>query len=186
MRTMPLRNLYKVIGSEPSPYTNKVYAYMRYKNIPFSNVPGWFPNFVSQPVTVTYWHKFHGNKAWIKTVKATMQVYSELLPEKVGWPVVPVLVTPDDKWIQDSEDIIHHLEEQFPDKKSSKYILNILRFYTNYKITDMNSTKFYRASRTKTETCFSSSPALWRSTSSVSYYALPLEFPWKSWSMDLL
>ena len=49
-----------------------------------------------------------------------MQVYSELLPEKVGWPVVPVLVTPDDQWIQDSEDIIHHLEEKYPDKKSSK------------------------------------------------------------------
>ena len=43
LRTVPLRNIYKVIGSEPSPYTNKVYAYMRYKNIPFSNVPGWFP-----------------------------------------------------------------------------------------------------------------------------------------------
>lgn len=43
MRTISLRNAYKVIGSEPSPYTNKVYAYMRYKNIPFVNVPGWFP-----------------------------------------------------------------------------------------------------------------------------------------------
>ena len=54
-----------------------------------------------------------------------MQVYSELLPEKVGWPVVPVLVTPDDQWIQDSEDIIHHLEAKFPDKKSSKCIYNL-------------------------------------------------------------
>ena len=43
MRTISVRNAYKVIGSEPSPYTNKVYAYMRYKNIPFANVPGWFP-----------------------------------------------------------------------------------------------------------------------------------------------
>ena len=43
MRTISVRNVYKVIGSEPSPYTNKVYAYMRYKNIPFANVPGWFP-----------------------------------------------------------------------------------------------------------------------------------------------
>ena len=58
-----------------------------------------------------------------------MQVYSELMPEKVGWPVVPVLVTPEDQWIQDSEDIIQHLEEKFPDKKSSKYILS---FVTNF------------------------------------------------------
>ena len=52
-----------------------------------------------------------------ETIQGTMQVYSELLPEKVGWPVVPVLVTPDDQWIQDSEDITHHLEAKFPDKK---------------------------------------------------------------------
>ena len=60
-----------------------------------------------------------------ETNQGTMQVYSELLPEKVGWPVVPVLVTPDDQWIQDSEDIIHHLEAKFPDKKSSKCIYNL-------------------------------------------------------------
>ena len=52
---------YKVIGSEPSPYTNKVYSYLRYKNISFTNVP------------------------------ATFDIYNSLLTKKVGWPVVPVL-----------------------------------------------------------------------------------------------
>ena len=58
---------------------------MRYKNIPFVNVMG------------------------------TGEIYSELLVKKVGWPVVPVLVTPEDQWIQDSEDIIYHLEEKHPE-----------------------------------------------------------------------
>ena len=56
-----LRNGYKVLGSEPSPYTNKVYAYMKYKNIPYTNVP------------------------------ATFEVYNNLIAKKIGWPVVPVL-----------------------------------------------------------------------------------------------
>ena len=33
------RKAYKVIGAEPNPYTNKVYSYMRFKKIPFQNVP---------------------------------------------------------------------------------------------------------------------------------------------------
>ena len=49
MRT-GVRNIYKVVGSEPSPYTNKVYSYMRYKNIPFNNVPGWFNTLKSKVI----------------------------------------------------------------------------------------------------------------------------------------
>ena len=153
MRIISVRNAYKVIGSEPSPYTNKVYAYMRYKNIPFANVPGWFPieklSCIPSVQKYSSWYRCEdlsvegcsrasepmrsrslstnlNIRLSSETVKGTMQVYSELLPEKVGWPVVPVLVTPDDQWIQDSEDIIYHLEAKFPDKKSSKYIYSLV------------------------------------------------------------
>jgi len=109
-----------------------------------------------------------------------MQVYSELLPEKVGWPVVPVLVTPDDQWIQDSEDIIHHLEAAFPDKKSSKCIFSLVGNLKSRNQQEMNFEKFYPATRTETEASRGSSPTIRRSTSAIGYYALPLEFSRKS------
>ena len=96
---------YKVLGSEPSPYTNKVYSYMRYKGIPFENV------------------------------LATAQIYQNLIVKKVGWPVVPVLVTPEDEWIQDSEDIILHLEKKFPEHsiipqgKKQQLAAELLQYY---------------------------------------------------------
>ena len=96
---------YKVLGSEPSPYTNKVYSYMRYKGIPFENVI------------------------------ATAEIYQNLIVKKVGWPVVPVLVTPENEWIQDSEDIILHLENKFPEHsiiprgKKQQLAVELLQYY---------------------------------------------------------
>ena len=96
---------YKVLGSEPSPYTNKVYSYMRYKGISFENV------------------------------LATAEIYQNLIVKKVGWPVIPVLVTPENEWIQDSEDIILHLEKKFPEHsiiprgKKQQLAVELLQYY---------------------------------------------------------
>jgi len=50
-----------------------------------------------------------------ETVMATGKIYSEIILPKVGWGVVPVLMTPDGHLIQDSEDIIMALESKFPE-----------------------------------------------------------------------
>lgn len=78
-------NSYKVIGLEPSPYTNKVTSYLQYKNIEY------------------------------ESVMATMSIYAQVIMPKVGWPIIPVLATPDNEYIQDSEDIILSLEKTFPE-----------------------------------------------------------------------
>ena len=44
-----------------------------------------------------------------------MSIYAQIVVPKVGWPIIPVLVTPDNKYIQDSEDIILHLEQKNPE-----------------------------------------------------------------------
>ena len=76
---------YQLLGADASYYTGKARAYLRFKQIPFEEV------------------------------LATQTVYkTEILP-RVGWPVIPVLITPDDTTIQDTSLIIEALEEQHPD-----------------------------------------------------------------------
>ncbi|XP_002739004.1 uncharacterized protein LOC100375835 [Saccoglossus kowalevskii] len=72
------------IGAELSPYTAKVRAYLRYKKIPF------------------------------EPVQCTLEVMQKVVKPGIGWSVVPVVVTPDNKFIQDSTDIINNLEKQHP------------------------------------------------------------------------
>ncbi len=71
---------YTFYAAPLSLYSGKVRGYLRWKNVPF------------------------------KEVLATRDVYaSELLP-RIGWPVIPVLVTPDDTTVQDTTDIIDYVE----------------------------------------------------------------------------
>ncbi|XP_033123787.1 uncharacterized protein LOC117122331 [Anneissia japonica] len=74
----------KLIGSELSPYTGKVRAYLRYKRIPFD------------------------------PVQSSLEINEEILTPAVGWRVIPVIVTPEQKYVQDSTEIIHYLEKLHP------------------------------------------------------------------------
>jgi len=80
-----MANVYLLYGGEISYYTGKVRAYMRYKDIPFEECA------------------------------ATRDVYRTVILPRVGWPVIPVVVTPEDETLQDSSDIIDALEQRFPD-----------------------------------------------------------------------
>ena len=75
---------YILYGGDISYYTGKVRAYLRYKGIPFEERA------------------------------ATRQVYKEVILPRVGWPVIPVVITPDDGTLQDTSDIIDALELRFP------------------------------------------------------------------------
>lgn len=76
---------YELYGAEVSYFTGKVRAYLRYKRIPF-----------------------------IEYV-ATADVYRNVIMPRVGWPVIPVMVTPEGETLQDSSDIIDALEIRFPE-----------------------------------------------------------------------
>ena len=76
---------YRLYGGEISYYSGKVRAYLRYKGTPFEEY------------------------------RATRDIYKEIILPRVGWPVIPVVVTPDDQTLQDSTDIIDALELRFPE-----------------------------------------------------------------------
>lgn len=71
-------------GAEISYFTGKVRAYFRWKEIPF------------------------------REEAATREVYQNVILPRVGWPVVPVVVTPEDETLQDTTDIIDHFEARAP------------------------------------------------------------------------
>jgi glutathione S-transferase len=75
---------YTLYGSEVSYFSGKVRAYLRYKRIPFAEVLN------------------------------TPDVYRQIILPRVGWPVIPVVVTPEDETLQDSTEIIDELEHRFP------------------------------------------------------------------------
>ncbi|XP_071943789.1 uncharacterized protein [Antedon mediterranea] len=74
----------QLVGSELSPYTGKVRAYLRYKGIQFD------------------------------PVQSSHEIHENILKPNVGWKVVPVIITPDGKYVQDSTEIIHYLEKLHP------------------------------------------------------------------------
>ncbi len=76
---------YQLYGGDISYFTGKARAYLRYKAIPYEE---------------------HA---------ATREVYKHIIVPRVGWPVIPVVVTPDDVTLQDTSDIIDALEARFPD-----------------------------------------------------------------------
>lgn len=75
---------YSLYGAEVSYYSGKVRAYLRFKRIPFAEY------------------------------LADRKAYTEVILPRVGWPVIPVLITPEDECLQDSSDIIDELERRFP------------------------------------------------------------------------
>ncbi len=75
---------YTFYASEVSYFSGKVRAYLRYKRIPFSEMLN------------------------------TREAYLNVILPRVGWPVIPVVVTPEDETLQDSTEIIDELERRFP------------------------------------------------------------------------
>ncbi len=76
---------YRLYGGEISYYSGKVRAYLGHKGIPFEEYP------------------------------ATREIYKEIILPRVGWPVIPVVVTPEGETLQDSTEIIDALEQRFPE-----------------------------------------------------------------------
>src|SRR5690606_8591920 len=76
--------MYQLIGAPVSLYTGKVRSYLQFKGIPFTEQ------------------------------LATPQVYRDLIIPRTGVPYLPGLVTPHDQLLQDTPEIIDHLEQQFP------------------------------------------------------------------------
>lgn len=75
---------YTLFGADASYYTAKIHAYLRFKRIPFDDV------------------------------LATRAVYREEILPRVGRPVVPVLVTPENETLQDTSEMIDVLEARHP------------------------------------------------------------------------
>lgn len=76
---------YQLFGAQVSYFTGKARAYLRYKDIPFDEV------------------------------LATREVYRNVILPRVGWAVIPVVITPEDETLQDTTDIIDALELRFPE-----------------------------------------------------------------------
>ncbi|MFT5692613.1 MAG: glutathione S-transferase [Oceanicoccus sp.] len=74
---------YTLYGMELSLYTGKVRSYLRYKKINF------------------------------KEVLATRDVYKTKIVPNVGYPIVPVIESPEGEFVQDTTDIIDFLEHRF-------------------------------------------------------------------------
>jgi len=75
---------YTMYGSDMSYFSGKARAYLRWKGIDFTEV---------QP---------------------TPDVMQNIIIANVGWPVIPVLKTPDDRIVQDTADIIAEIENVQP------------------------------------------------------------------------
>jgi glutathione S-transferase len=73
---------YTLYGAEISYFTGKVRAYLRWKELPFDEV------------------------------QANAEVYRELIIPRIGFPVIPVLTTPQGETLQDSTEIIEALEQR--------------------------------------------------------------------------
>ena len=76
---------FELYGAEVSYFTGKIRAYLRYKKIPF-----------------------------VETV-ASREIYKTVIMPRVGWPVIPVMVTPEGETLQDTTDMIDALETRYPD-----------------------------------------------------------------------
>jgi len=75
---------YQLIAAPLSLYSGKVRGYLRWKNVAFTEV------------------------------LSTAEVYKNTILPRVGWPVVPVLIAPNDETVQDTSDIIDYVEAHEP------------------------------------------------------------------------
>lgn len=80
---MSSNNQYTMYGGEISWYSGKLRAYLRYKDVPYQELP------------------------------SGREVYKTIILPRVGWPVIPIVITPDDEVLQDTSDIIDELERRF-------------------------------------------------------------------------
>ncbi len=71
---------YTLYGADVSYYTGKARAYLRWRGVPFQEV------------------------------MATGEVYKDIILPNVGWPVIPVMKAPSGEIVQDTADIIAHVE----------------------------------------------------------------------------
>jgi glutathione S-transferase len=86
---MPLRERtsgmgYVLIGTEASQFSGKARAYLKWKGVDFAE----------------------------RT--ATPEVYRDIIEPRIGYAVIPILLTPDNRTIQDTADIIDHVEKVQP------------------------------------------------------------------------
>lgn len=77
---------YVMYGWHLSYFSGKTRAYLRYKRVPFDD----------------------------RAVDALTLM--RRIPQKTGATVMPVVVTPDDQWLQDTTDIVEVLEKRFPER----------------------------------------------------------------------
>jgi glutathione S-transferase len=75
---------HQLIGAQVSLFTGKVRAYLRYKKIPFDEI------------------------------SATREVFRDVILPRTGVRYIPILISVDDVAVQDSTEIIDHLELRYP------------------------------------------------------------------------
>lgn len=75
---------YTLYAAPLSLYSGKVRGYLRWKNVAY------------------------------REMLATREIYAKEILPRVGWPVMPVLVAPDDTTVQDTTDIIDYVEAHAP------------------------------------------------------------------------
>lgn len=99
---------YVLYGAEVSYFTGKVRAYLRWRGAAF------------------------------REVLATQAVYRDIILANVGWPVIPVMVMPDGKVVQDSADIIAGVEAQegqgppvIPETPLQQFVAELLHLYAD-------------------------------------------------------
>ncbi|MEN0068423.1 MAG: glutathione S-transferase [Myxococcota bacterium] len=73
--------VYRVWGDTTSPYTTKLWGVLHYRRIPY------------------------------RQLRVTTEVWFEVLPKLVGMPILPVVLSPDGRVLQDSTPIVAWLEE---------------------------------------------------------------------------
>ncbi|MBT4642182.1 MAG: glutathione S-transferase family protein [Deltaproteobacteria bacterium] len=80
------QNHYRLYWDYTSPYSNKIRAYLNYKEIPY------------------------------KLIQATNHDYMNKIPELVGMPIIPILIAPDERVMQDSTPIMAWFENEYMEK----------------------------------------------------------------------
>jgi glutathione S-transferase len=102
---------YTLYAAPVSLFSGKARAYLRWKGIPFTEV------------------------------LSTPEVMKEILMPVIGWPVIPVLKTPDGILIQDTADIINHIENRhagpsvMPEGSVQKFATELLHTFADQWLT---------------------------------------------------
>lgn len=97
---------YTLYGAEVSYFTGKARAYLRWRGVPY----------IEQT--------------------ATQEVYRDVILPTVGWPVIPVVRAPSGEILQDTADIISHIEAEesrdpsvLPDTPLLRFVAELLHLY---------------------------------------------------------